>query len=146
VVLFHTESPHATPDINITPMIDVLLVLLVIFMAALPLNQRALDIELPPTSDAKQPQPPNTQIVVELTGDKRLVLNSEDVALETLEQRLREILQSREDRTVFIMAAGALRYGEVVHIIDLAKGAGAEKVGLITEQMRRGRIVPPATN
>jgi biopolymer transport protein ExbD len=145
-VLFHTESLQATPDINITPMIDVLLVLLVIFISALPLNQRALDIELPPTSDVAQPQPPNAQIVLEFTGERRLALNaSEDVTLEALEGRLRTILEGRQDKTVFIMAAGALRYGEVVQIIDLAKGAGAEKVGLITEAMRRGRVVPPGT-
>ena len=141
---FHAERLHAMPDMNITPMIDVLLVLLVIFMAALPLNQRALDIELPPTSEAQQTRTPQAQLVVEYTGEKQLAINQEAVTLEGLEGRLRTILEGRQDKTVFIMAAGTLRYGEVVTIIDLAKAASPDKIGILTESMRRGRTAPPA--
>jgi biopolymer transport protein ExbD len=136
--VFHASVPQANADMNITPMIDVLLVLLVIFMAALPLGVRGLDVNLPAeTAKQEQQQPDVSQIVVNYTADRKISINNRDVTIDNLEEELRGVFEDREMKTLFIMGAGTLRYGEIVDVIDAAKAAGVEKVGIVTEGMRR---------
>ena len=105
-------------------------------MATLPLTQRGLDLSVP--EQAQATPGPSPSIVLEYSADRRLTLNTQPVRAQELQTRLTDLFRARRDKTLYIAADGGLRYGEIVTLIDAAKGAGVDRVGVITESMRAG--------
>ncbi len=126
-------------SINITPYIDILLTLLVIFMVIAPVHQMDLRVKVPEPAPAKEEKAPATgAIVLSMTGSDRITINRQPVSIETLKSKLEEIYNSRADKSMFISASPELPYGDVVHVIDIAKGAGVGDIGLLTKQLSNG--------
>ena len=125
----------AKSDINVTPLVDVCLVLLIIFMVMVPRNVPEISVRIPPESKVKRPPPKeNTTLVVGMTEDGGLLLNRNPIEKEKLVDEITRQLEFRDKRVVFVDFADKVPYGDAVEIINLAKSAGADVVGIMKDK------------
>ena len=127
-------------DINMTPMIDILLVLLIIFMVITPLTPHGLEALAPEPPDKKNQPPPDQDrtVVIVIDKDKSMHINNEDTDMDKLGPRLEQIFKTRAERVVFVKGDPDLEYQVVARAIDIAKGAQMDKVGLMTPKLEAG--------
>jgi biopolymer transport protein TolR len=131
----------ARADINMTPMIDILLVLIIIFMVITPLTPKGLEalVPQPPPPDAKMTESDQRTVVIVINRDKSMMINQEPTNEERLGPRLEEIFKTRAERVVFVKGDPNLEFQSVAVAIDIAKGVGIDKVGLMTAKMEAGQ-------
>jgi len=134
-------SKGAKADINMTPMIDVLLVLIIIFMVITPLTPKGLEalVPLPPNPNQKQTESDQRTVVIVINRDKSMMINQEPTDEQRLGPRLEDIFKTRAERVVFVKGDGDLEYQYVARAIDIAHGAGIDKVGLMTAKVEAGQ-------
>jgi biopolymer transport protein ExbD len=132
-----TGGKGAMANINITPYIDILLVLLIIFMVITPIRQLDLEVKVPQASNDTGPSTPDPSvIVVSISDTAQIAINGLDRTLGQLGAELQKIYSERSNKAMFISASAKLPYGDIVRVIDIAKGAGVGDIGLITEEIR----------
>ena len=127
------RTRSALAEINVIPLVDVVLVLLLVFMLTAPMMYRGIDVNLPKTSS--KPTAIEERLVLTISKDRLLYLNERPLPLTTLESRLRELIRDRTDKTIFIKADKDLAYGYVVETMDRVRRAGIERVGMVTEPL-----------
>jgi biopolymer transport protein TolR len=130
------KKKGAMSDINITPYIDILLVLLIIFMVITPVRQMDLDVKVPQASQDENVTPDPSVIVVSIGESAKIAINQEETSIANLGEKLQEIYSKRSNKNMFVSASAKLPYGDVVKVIDIAKGAGVGDIGLLTEEIR----------
>jgi len=140
------KAMQAVADINVTPMVDVMLVLLIIFMVITPMLSKGVSVDLAKTRNpiAMQAADKSDAIIVAVTRDGKTYLNTTQMPAEDLPQRVKDMLTNRLGKTVFIKADARARYEKVTDVVDNLRSAGVDNVGLLTEQIQETQH-PPAS-
>lgn len=124
-------------EINVTPMIDVLLVLLIIFMMVIPMSRKAIDLQLPdPTPDNTPQGPPPSQIVLEVLPGNTFKINSQPVTRADLGRRLKEIYDPRPDKIIFVKGDPTVKYQDVIVAMDVARGSGVKVIAATPKDVK----------
>ena len=139
------KAPPPVADINVTPMVDVMLVMLIIFMVITPMLSKGVSVDL---WKAKNPIPmqaadKSDAIVVAVTRDGKTYLNTTQLNADMLAPKVKDLLSNRLDKTVFVKSDQRARYEKVVDVVDNLRAAGVDQIGLLTDQLQENKKTPP---
>ena len=141
------EGAKVNSNINVTPMVDVMLVLLIIFMVVTPMLQKGVSVDLAKTDSpiAMQDADKEDALIVAIMRDGTVFFGSDKTPVDQLTNKMKDKLANRVDKRVFVRADARARYGAVVDVVDNVRAAGVDQLGLLTEQRKQGALPPPAS-
>ncbi len=131
--------------INVTPMVDVMLVLLIIFMVVTPMLQKGVSVDLAKTTNPVQMPDADKEdaLLVAITRDGKVFFGSDQISPDQLTNKIKDKIANKADKTVYVRADARTKYGNVVEVVDNVRSAGVDKLGLLTEQRKQGAPAPP---
>ncbi len=132
---FGSNHDQLMSDINVTPFVDVMLVLLIIFMVTAPMMMQGVNVALPETTSKPLPST-KENLVITIDKQHQIFINDYQVAIDFLQKKLSKIIEGRKNREVYLKADRDIPYGFVVRVMSEVKGAGVEKLGMVTEPVR----------
>jgi biopolymer transport protein ExbD/biopolymer transport protein TolR len=141
------HMPGPVSDINVTPMVDVMLVLLIIFMVITPMLQHGISVDMVKTNNpvAMQAADKEDAVLVAITRDGRTYLGSTPMKPEDMPQKVKDLLTNKLDKTVYVRADARAKYDKVVDVVDNLRAAGVDQIGLLTESIQKKEGTQPAT-
>ena len=134
-----TEKSNVVADINVTPMVDIMLVLLIIFMVITPMLQKGVSVDMAKTNNPREMREADQDdaIVVAVTRDGRIYLESAQLNAERLLEQIQDLLADKVDKTVYVKSDRRAKYGSVVEVVDTVRSAGVESLGLLTDKTEK---------
>lgn len=142
---YKPKAPDLNPDINVVPMADIMLVLLIIFMVVTPMLQKGASVEMVRVENARPMEDADKEdaVLIAITRSGNLFLGNQQIAIEDLKEKIQDRLAARPNKIVYIKSDARASYGTVVKIVDEVRTAGVDQVGLLTEKVEAGRRAPP---
>ena len=139
------EGAKISSEINVTPMVDVMLVLLIIFMVVTPMLQKGISVDMAPVNNPEQMPDADKEdaLLVSITRDGKVYFGSEQMAVDNLTSKVKDRLANKQDKRVYVKADMRARLGSVVQVVDSVRAAGVDDLGLLTEQKKTGTTPPP---
>jgi len=143
---YKPKAPELMPDINVVPMADIMLVLLIIFMVVTPMLQKTFSVDMARTENPREMPDADKEdaVVLAITRDGRIYLGNQQIPQEKITEKVRDMIQPRLDKTVYVKSDGRAKYGNVVKVVDEVRAAGVDQIGLLTERVEKagGRPIP----
>ncbi|MGA1984862.1 MAG: biopolymer transporter ExbD [Candidatus Sulfotelmatobacter sp.] len=139
------EGAKVSSDINVTPMVDVMLVLLIIFMVVTPMLQKGISVDMAPVNNPEQMPDADKEdaLLVSITKDGKVYFGSDQIQVDNLTQKVKDRLANKQDKRVYVKADMRTRFGYLVQVVDNVRAAGVDDLGLLTEQKKTGNAPPP---